>query len=650
MQFTTAKALRPYEVTLDDHPPEAEPRRLATEVSNTYSYASAILGAQFAAVCLVFLLFRQFVPWPTLAVWLASFLGLWCARFVLQQRFSKAAKTSRKDWARWRSHWNLSSLAAGALWGGTSWVFYPLGGSTQQTGLIVILYTFSVIAALLLATQPRVYLAVLGLCFSPLMTRIVMPGRSQDYELAAALLLILSFIVLLVRAYRDSLEQLLELRVRAEDLLARLRAETKVAEEARLVAELANRAKTQFFAAASHDLRQPLHAIGLFVEALGQKTQGGELAYLANCLSGSVEALNNLFSELLDISRLDSGVVTVSPQNFEVGDLFRKLRLNFEPVAFEKGLALRWRGGRQWVDADPLLLERILRNLVSNALRYTNDGTVLVSARRRGPELVLQVWDTGVGIPSQDCQRIFEEFYQVLRPDVGPREQPRGLGLGLSIVQRLSDLMGARLSFRSELGRGTVFTLALPVGQMATAEQTESLPDDPLGVTLQGRCIVVLQADSAALGGLAFLLQGWGATVLCFDNLCAARVGLESRATAGTAGTPCPDLLIVDDNLGGDATAMEAIAWVRRYFNQPLPAIVVASSDGPQPTEGESDMAVHRLTRPVAPSKLRALVAFKLGLPPVPSWGAQTAGSEFEVVDQAGLSEAGSPQRDQGAS
>jgi hypothetical protein len=272
---------------------------------------------------------------------------------------------------------------------------------------------------------------------------------------------------------------------------------------------------------------------------------------------------------------------------------------------------------------------------------------VLVSARRRGLEVVVQVWDTGVGIPSQDCQRIFEEFYQVLRPDVGPREQPRGLGLGLSIVQRLSDLMGARLSFRSELGRGTVFTLALPVGQRARAEQTESLPDDPLGVTLQGRCIVVVQADSAAPGGSAFLLQGWGATVLGFDNLCAARIGLTGWATAGT---PCPDLLIVDDSLRGDAKGMDAIEWVRHHFNQPLPVIVVAGSDWPLPTEGESDMAVHRLTRPVAPSKLRALVAFKLGLPPKPGWAAQTAGSELQVVDQAGLSEAGSPQRDQGAS
>jgi hypothetical protein len=210
-----------------------------------------------------------------------------------------------------------------------------------------------------------------------------------------------------------------------------------------------------------------------------------------------------------------------------------------------------------------------------------------------------------------------------------------------------------------------------------------------------------VQADSAALGGLAFLLQGWGATVLSFDNLCAARIGLascqgsnadcslalkpdgvvasrrhspsydsSSRLASGldggaikrhlspdttlvggaTAGTPCPDLLIVDDSLEADATAIEAIAWVRHHFNQPIPAIVVAGSDWPLPTDGESDMGLHRLTRPVAPSKLRALVAFKLGLPPKPGWGAQTAGSEFEIVDQAGLSEASSPQRDQGAS
>ena len=648
MQFKTAKALRPFEVTLGDHPPDEGARRLATEVSNTYSHMPAILGAQFAAVCLVFILFREFVPWPVLAAWLASFGVLWCVRFAIKQYFLKAAKTSPEEWVQWRSYWNLTSLVAGALWGWTSWVFYPLGGSTQQTGLIVVLYTFSVVVALLLAPQPRVYLAVLGLCFTPLVARIAMPGGDQDYELAGVLLLILSFIVLLVRAYRESLEQVLELKVRAEDLLVRLRAETKVAEEARCVAELANRAKTQFFAAASHDLRQPLHAMGLFVEVLQRKTHGGELAHLANCLGSSVEALNNLFSELLDISRLDSGVVTVSPQCFEVGDLFRRLRLNFEPIAFEKGLALRWRGESQWVYADPLLLERILRNLVANALRYTNDGTVLVSARRRGPGVVVQVWDTGVGIPEQDCQHIFDEFYQVLRPDVGPREQPKGLGLGLSIVQRLSDLMGARLSFRSELGRGTVFTLALPVGQTETAAQTEPRPDALLGVTLHDRYIIVIQADSAALGGLAFLLKNWGATVFGFDNLVAVKVWLEGEPKADP---PCPHLLIVDESLEGDARAIEAIEWLHQHFNRSIPAIVVAGCDSPHQNRGESaDLGLHGLIKPVIPSKLRALVGFKLGLAPGPGVVAQLAGSEFQVVNQTGLSEASSPQRDQSSS
>jgi len=197
--------------------------------------------------------------------------------------------------------------------------------------------------------------------------------------------------ILLGRNYRQSFDNVVGLKLRTEALAVQLGTEKAVADAARQEAEVANRAKTQFFTAASHDLRQPLHAMGLFAEALRQRVHEPEVAQLVNSINESVDALEGLFSELLDITRIDSGGIEVHPQHFEVGDILRKLRLHFEPSAFEKGLALRLRGGHRVALADPLLVERILRNLVSNAIRYTNDGSVLMNCHQRGDRLLLQV-------------------------------------------------------------------------------------------------------------------------------------------------------------------------------------------------------------------------------------------------------------------
>jgi signal transduction histidine kinase len=195
----------------------------------------------------------------------------------------------------------------------------------------------------------------------------------------------------------------------------------------------------------------------------------------------SVDALEGLFSELLDITRIDTGGVEVHPDSFAMGEIFRKIRLHCEPAAFEKGLNLRVRGDQHVAHADPLLVERIVRNLVGNAIRYTRDGTVLLSCRQRGERLLLQVWDTGPGIREEERARVFEEFYQVPGTATGTAEQKKGLGLGLAIVKRLAGLMNAPLALASQVGRGTVFTLELPVGQEARSPTRKVPGKGPVG-------------------------------------------------------------------------------------------------------------------------------------------------------------------------
>ena len=584
-------------------------RTLPEEVLSAHSYLPATLAMHFAGMCLVVFLFWHVVPAPVLATWVGCFMAVWLGRLMQKLRFKRADMNAASDWLRWRFLWNIGSLGMAVLWGLASWVLYPLGGFVQQTGLIVIIYTFSVVVVPDLSTQPRMYLAFVGLCFTPLITRIALTGDPRSYELAGILLLILSISVLLASNYREATERVLDLKVRADDLLEQLRAEKLAADDARRVAELANRAKTQFFTAASHDLRQPLHAMGLFVEALRQQTLGSELDRLVGNINSSVDALNELFSELLDISRLDAGVVTATPQSFEITEIFRKLRLNFDPIAFEKGLAFLVRGDRQVVHADPLLVERILRNLVSNAIRYTENGSVLVGARRRGAQILLQVWDTGPGISEANQQRIFEEFYQVNRDDPQCVDQPKGLGLGLSIVQRLAHLMNAPLGFRSELGCGTVFSLTLPAGHIANPVAHTLHRQGPLGPTLSGRLIVIVEDEHSIRKGLEMLLRGWGSEVLSFDGFDA----VQAWMSLGHEQLRRPDLLIVDYGLGYGANGVEVIDAVRQHFCAPIPAIVVTASSPADQVQQAQVHDFHVLIKPVAPSRLRAMIAFKLG-------------------------------------
>jgi CheY-like chemotaxis protein len=355
--------------------------------------------------------------------------------------------------------------------------------------------------------------------------------------------------------------------------------------------------------------------MGLFAEALRQRVHEPEVAQLVNSINESVDALEGLFSELLDITRIDSGGIEVHAEHFEMAGILRKLRLHFEPSAFEKGLALRLRGGAHAVFGDPLLVERILRNLVSNAIRYTDDGSVLVSCRPRAGRLLLQVWDTGVGIRESEQGRVFDEFYQAPQVARVSPDQRRGLGLGLAIVKRLAALMHAPLQLRSRPGHGTVFTLEMPPGRVQRAAARALPGRSAPGITLNGRRVAVVEDEPAVRAGLEVLLRGWGAHVDSFDTVAAS----SRWADASDPVRDRPDLLIVDYRLEDGLTGIDAIRVLRRRFGAGIGAIVVTGStmSGHDREAQENDF--HLLIKPVVPNKLRAMIGFKLGVRPQPA-------------------------------
>jgi CheY-like chemotaxis protein/anti-sigma regulatory factor (Ser/Thr protein kinase) len=253
------------------------------------------------------------------------------------------------------------------------------------------------------------------------------------------------------------------------------------------------------------------------------------------------------------------------------------------------------------VRSDAVLLERIVRNLITNALRYTPAGRVLVAARRRGRSVVLQVWDTGIGIPSQERERIFEEFYQTGNPE---RNSRKGLGLGLSIVRRLAQLLDAPVALRSRPGRGSCFSVTLPLGTVPSAE--EAAPPPGIAVPgFAGACIALVEDEDEVLQGMSLLLESWGARVVaaeCSEAL-QARLAGEHRA---------PDLIIADYRLRDGATGTDAIRAVRARYRSAVPAIVVTASTLPEHLGEARSLDAHVLTKPVMPAKLRALISFKL--------------------------------------
>jgi signal transduction histidine kinase len=595
---------------------------------------ATLIGYLLGAAVITWL-FWALAPTAQMLGWLGALAVLWAARLAHYLRFRRNPRADDATLLGWRRSWRVLVLLQGSLWGVAGWIFWGLGTPYQRLALILVVYSYCVSSVQLLATQPRIFLGFITLVFAPAIVRIAsdttQPGHVQ---LAVIATILFCSTVLMVRTYGNALGLAISLKARTDELAARLRQEAitteearKVAEEARRAAEAASQAKTQFFAAASHDLRQPLHAMGLFAEALRQKSRDPEVASLVNSINESVDALEGLFGELLDITRIDTGGVDVNPAPVRLRELFARLRLHFEPIAFEKGLMLSFRGEQHVAQADPVLLERVLRNLVSNAIRYTEDGGVLVSARLRkgsgdgGARLLLQVWDSGVGIGEAALPRIFDEFYQVQSSQPLEAHHRKGLGLGLAIVKRLAGLMDAPISVRSRVGHGTVFNLEVPLGRaprsIASAAGGPSAPS-PLGLTLQGRLFVVVEDEVAVREGLVVLLQAWGARVVAFDGIDALEGWLDGP------GAEAPDLLLVDYRLQQGRTGIEALVAARARFarvdtrgdgaERRLPAILITGSS----LVGHEDEAVkhdyHVLMKPVLPGKLRAMIAFKLGM------------------------------------
>ena len=380
----------------------------------------------------------------------------------------------------------------------------------------------------------------------------------------------------------------------------RRRMETRL-REAKLEAERANLSKTKFLAAVSHDLLQPLNAARLFTSALLERPS----ETLVRNVSNSLEDVENLLGTLVDISKLDAGVIKADIAPFALSELLDNLATEYTELARSEGLELHFVGCSALVRSDIQLLARILRNLLSNALRYTYKGRVVLGCRRQHQRLSIQVWDSGMGIAEERLEEIFQEFK---RGDVQRPDQDRGLGLGLAIVEKIAGILGHRISVRSWPGKGSMFSVEVPLSATAPTPLPIPTMSDAMLERLQGARVWVLDNDAAICAGMRTLLEGWGCRVVtALSEQDLARQVDNYHAEA--------DLLIADYHLDDDQNGVDAVARINARRGQAIPALMITANYSNEHKQQIRELGHTLMHKPVRPMKLKTAMSHLLGRP-----------------------------------
>jgi len=364
-------------------------------------------------------------------------------------------------------------------------------------------------------------------------------------------------------------------------------------------AESANLAKSKFLAAASHDLRQPVQALVFFTSALESRLSDGQGAPLLGEMRGSLDALNGLLGALLDVSRLDAGVIVPDEGNLALGPVLERLAAEVAPQIGEKKLRLRVVGCSAVIRTDAVLFGRMIQNLLSNAVKYTERGGILLGCRRRRGRLSVEVWDTGIGIPADRQEDIFEEFTQIGNSE---RDRSQGLGLGLAIVRRLSGLLDCPVSVTSIPGKGSKFAMLMPLvgfNQSRNITVLASAAGWRHGVK---PVVLIIDDEVSVLKSLAFGITDWGYEVLSASGEDEALAVLAERAVP-------PDLIVADYRLRAGRTGAEAIRQIRRIFQRPIPSVIITGDTAPERIREAQQHGLNVLHKPVLPATLKAAIA-----------------------------------------
>ena len=519
-------------------------------------------------------------------VWSAAMVGCVVAHLALCWLYWRV-RPSDLAWRLWLGAFTVIALIEGLTWAlGAVWMTSP----TDLTQELIVILVSSVMASGAVPVFGAYFPTYCAYFFPTIIPHLGFfliygyPGADMLAALTVAYLVAMPMI-----AWRTSrqLTEGLSLRFENQDLVEDLRRQKQIA-------ETANLAKSSFLAAASHDLRQPVHALGLFIGALRQRRMDLVARDLVDNISQSVTSLDDLFASLLDISKLDAGIVEPQLEPVSVNLLLERLCREYEGEAAAKGVTLRRVSCSAVAHSDGVLLERILRNLLANAVRYTDTGKILVGCRRRSNDLTLEVWDTGSGVAPAEAGRIFDEFYQVGNPE---RDRAKGLGLGLAIVRRLAVLLDSQVTLASQPGSGSVFrlTVARLTGVAANPAASDVVPVS----TRSSARILVIDDEIQIQRATAALLTSWGHHVVTAGDVPEALALSEDQP---------PDLIICDYRLRGGETGIGAIEALRAHYRRDIAAMLITGDTAPARLAEAHAGGLLLLHKPLPNAKLRAAV------------------------------------------
>jgi signal transduction histidine kinase/CheY-like chemotaxis protein len=540
-----------------------------------------LLVTFLAAALLAGLLLRAGEVGPVVAgAWLGVMALHTAARLIVRTIYLRT-KPPAGQWRVWANAFTAGALAGGLTWGiGALWLM-PAGRFDLQMLVILVMTAVGYASLATFGSYAPAFYAFFLSTMAPSVVWALFQRDSLHLIYAALGIIWLPTVVILARRYNQSLVQAMTLR-------HAFAAQKSIAEQASL-------AKSRFLASASHDLRQPVHALGMFIGALRADRLPKRAQGLIDHMDASVGALDELFTSLLDISRLDAGVTETHPYAMPLQPLIARICRDLEGEAAVKGLTLTGLPCSAIVRSDPVLLERVLRNLVVNAVRYTETGRVLVGCRRRGGRVSIEVWDTGPGIAADQREAVIEEFYQLANPD---RDRAKGLGLGLAIVRRLTTLLDHPLSLESWPGRGSVFRVSAP--RALEAEAAAGRGEASLAALRHG-LIVAIDDDAAVRTAMIQLLASWGHEVVA--------AGSGEEALTALADCPTrPDLIICDYRLRDGENGIEVIRRVQAEFNEEIPALLLTGDTAPERLREAEESGFPLLHKPLAHARLRAAV------------------------------------------
>jgi len=485
----------------------------------------------------------------------------------------------------------LGSGLTGLIWGVGAAIMLPIGNFEYQIFIVFVISAMGIGATSSLSVYLPAFFAFFPVLMLPTIFRFMTFEGSIEFTLSAmGIIYVLATSLFNINLNRN-LKETIRLRFENSDLVAQLR-------EQKIQADNANKAKSKFLAAASHDLRQPLYALSLFSSTLDGFIQYPEVRKIARQIKTSVTSMKGLFNSLLDISQLDAGVIKPDKTNFLLQPLFKILANDFDPQAVEKGLFIAWPSEAFAIHSDRDIIEQILRNLISNAIRYSNEGRITISCKRGNNELLISIEDTGIGIAEEDQHSIFEEYNQL---DNLERDRQKGLGLGLALVKRSAKLLEHHIALESQLGKGSKFSLSVEICEIDSC----NIDPDPSLITevaiTNESLLIIIDDDSVVLEGTQTLFVSWGCDVITASSINEAMSKLKRLKQR-------PDGIITDYRLRDGETGIHAIQTIHKHYDDNIPALIVSGDIAVERLQEVANSGFQMLHKPVEALKLRTFL------------------------------------------